>query len=129
VALYLRANPGETTTNQNWTISQDMTGTTVSKIWKTDPKYQAKTQNYFKGYALKLELGATSETGTVPGKIFLAFPDTEKSVIAGNFIASTASAVAQPGYDAAAQVQPTAAESAEAAAQRARFQQRYGIKR
>ncbi len=130
VAIYLRG--GEIPTNRTFTASEDAGATgvsSVSKIWKTDPRYQAKTQSYSKGYAMKLDFGPMSESGTVSGKLYLALPDTEKSVLAGNFTVNTASTTAQPGYDAAAQAQPTQVEGAMDAAARQRFQQRYGIKR
>jgi hypothetical protein len=40
------------------------------------------------GYAMKLELGQLVN-GALPGKIFVALPDTEQSVAGGTFTAST----------------------------------------
>jgi DNA-directed RNA polymerase subunit RPC12/RpoP len=102
--LYLRLNPGESATGHTWTVSQDLKDKTlpqVVKLWKTNPKYAAKQKSFSSGYALKLELGQI-ENGIIPGKIFLALPDPEQSVLAGVFKANTsltdatATAVASP---------------------------------
>ena len=83
----LRLNAGETLSGHTWTVTRDMTGSAVPKVlkrWKTDPRYAPKEKFFSAGYAMKLELGA-SKDGVTPGKIFLALPDTEQSVVAGAF--------------------------------------------
>ena len=57
------------------------TGVTVAKRWKSHPRYAPKLQNYSTGFALKLELGEVKD-GYATGKMFLALPDTEKTVVA-----------------------------------------------
>jgi len=85
--VYLHLNAGETLSGHTWTVTRDMTGSAVPKVlkrWKTDPRYAPKEKFFSAGYAMKLELGA-SKDGVTPGKIFLALPDTEQSVVAGAF--------------------------------------------
>jgi hypothetical protein len=70
---------------------------------------------------MKLELGQTNEN-TIPGKIFLALPDPEQSVVAGLFKIqppSTDPAAAQP-----VTVQPTTPSGP--SPDRAAFEKRYG---
>jgi hypothetical protein len=85
--IYLHLNAGENLASHKWTISKDMRGSAapqVIKRWKADPRYAPKTQTFAGGYAMKLELGAMGN-GSIPGKIFLALPDTDQSVVAGMF--------------------------------------------
>ncbi len=88
--IYLRLKAGERLGGQSVTISNDMKGAgllQVAKRWKANPMYPPTMKTFNFGYALKLELGqATNET--IPGKIFLALPDTEQSVIGGVFTAA-----------------------------------------
>jgi len=124
VMVYLKTNPGEVPTNKTYTVSQDMKGSQVTKLWKTNPRYAAQTRNYFNGYAMKLELGSLNDSGVISGKIFLALPDTEQSVVGGLFTANTATAAATTTYETAPQ-EPTAEQRAGDAA----FRKRYGIRR
>jgi hypothetical protein len=106
--VYLRMGANEGPTNRTFTVdSETKTGSyTVVKRWKTDPKYAPTSRNYSVGYALKVELGAMGEDNTIPGKIYLALPDNEKSVVAGLFKASANLAqalVTQPGGQEEAQ--------------------------
>ena len=127
--VYLRLNAGESVTGHTWTVSQDLKDKTlpqVVKLWKTDPRYAAKQKSFSSGYAMKLELGQVAD-GVIPGKIFLALPDTEQSVVAGVFKANTSLAdatgatVVTPNPDPATAVPSPADRSA--------FDRRYGKKR
>jgi hypothetical protein len=92
ILVYLRLKPGEKLAGQAFTVSKDTKNpqvTQVAKMWKTDPKYQPTLRAYNSGYTLKLELGQM-EDGIIPGKIFLALPDAEQSVVAGQFKIETA---------------------------------------
>ena len=85
--IYLHLAAGQNLATQKWTISKDMRGSAapqVVKHWKVDPRYAPRSQSYAGGYAMKLEFGAMG-TGSISGKIFLALPDTEQSVVAGLF--------------------------------------------
>lgn len=132
--VYLKLNTGESITGHTWTVSQDLKDRTlpqVVKLWKTNPRFAAKQKAYSMGYAMKLELGQITN-GVIPGKIFLAVPDDEQSVVAGVFNANTSLAdaagtvVANPG---AASPAAGAAPRAPAAAADPAFEKRYGKKR
>ena len=79
---------------------------------------------------MKLELGQITD-GVIPGKIFIALPDTEQSVAAGVFNASTSLADASGTAAPTPVVAPNAgpAPNAPAPAERAAFDKRYGVKR
>jgi hypothetical protein len=99
IFVYLHLKPGEKLGGQSLTISSDMKGSgvpQVAKRWKTDPRYAPQVKSFQSGYAMKLELGQLAD-GVVPGKIFLALPDTEQSVVGGIFKATL------PGVDPALQ--------------------------
>jgi len=127
VLVYLHLKPGEKIGGQTLSISQDMRGQgvpQVSKRWKMNPRYAATLRSYSTGYVLKLELGQLAEN-VLPGKIYLSFPDTEQSVVAGSFKAT----VTNP--DPNLQVMPVASPTTPttpSAAQSA-MDQRYGIRR
>jgi hypothetical protein len=44
-----------------------------------------KTADHFSGYAMRLEVGQRTKDGKLPGKIYVCFPDDQKSVVAGTF--------------------------------------------
>ena len=52
--------------------------------WKEKNGNVPETEMFIKDYAMRLELG-TREEGKLPGRIYLALPDTSKSFIAGRF--------------------------------------------
>jgi len=128
--IYLYPDAGEGVTGRTWTVSKEMKGKgvpQVMKLWKTDPRYRAQQKTYSTGYAMKLELGQITN-GVVPGKIFLALPDTEQSVIAGEFKAATTLADAN-GATAANPVVAPGPANPRAAPGNPAFQRRYGGKR
>jgi hypothetical protein len=91
--VYLRLKAGETLPSHTWSVTKEMKGTgvpQVAKLWKTDPRYASMKKNFATGYAMKLEFGAVDEYGVIPGKIFIALPDAEQSVVAGLFKVETA---------------------------------------
>jgi hypothetical protein len=124
VRVFLRLKPTEVPTNQTFTVSSDTKDpavSRVSKLWKTSAGFAPTEQKYTSNYALKLELGQM-ENGMIPGKIFLALDDTDKTVVAGQFkapliIPSPSAQAAQPAYT------PPAGTPGAAAAAR---QRRYG---
>jgi len=128
ILVYLHLKAGEKLGGQTLSISQDMRGAgvpQVTKRWKTNPKYAPILKSFSTGYAMKLELGQFTNN-TVPGKIFLALPDTEQSVVAGVFNATVT--VPDPNMQ---QAMPMASPTSPTApdASRAAFDQRYGIRR
>ncbi len=93
--IFLHLNPGENLTGRSWTIrTNDPAGKDVPQIverWKPDPRHAAQSKTYSSRYAMKLELGDI-DSDQIKGKIFLALPDPEQSVVAGLFKAATGSA-------------------------------------
>ncbi|MBI3851894.1 MAG: hypothetical protein HY298_16685 [Verrucomicrobia bacterium] len=122
----LQLKPTDSPTGQTWTVSQDMRGTPISrvtKIWKTNPKYAAQEKVFFTGFALKLEFGQLTVSNTLPGKIYVALPDKEETVVGGVFNAATTLVGAQETG-----VQQPAIQNPQTDAQRAEFQKRYGLR-
>jgi hypothetical protein len=135
--VYLRPNAGESVTGHTWTVSQDLKDKNlpqVVKVWKTDPRYAAKQKPFSSGYAMKLELGQITN-GVITGKIFLALPDAEQSVVAGVFKADTSLAdatgatVASPVASPVVTPNPGLTPGAPSPADRSAFDRRYGKKR
>jgi hypothetical protein len=127
--IYLHLKAGEKLGGQTINVSQDMAGTgvpQVTKRWKTNPKFAPQYKSFTSGYAMRLELGQLAD-GVVPGKIFLALPDPDQSVVAGNFRANvnTNAPVAVETTVQAAPVMNSASQSAADAA----WQARYGVRR
>jgi len=110
--IYLRLKPGESIENYSLEVNKDMKGVPpVSKLWKPAPGGQPALKSFTSGYALKLQFGET-KNGVIPGKLFLALPDSEQSVVAGTFEATnglaTAGAVTTPPQAPAAAPTATA---------------------
>ena len=125
--IYLHLGPGETLTGHTWTVSQEMKGAGVPQVlkrWKSNPSSVMQQKFFSTGYAMKLELGQAAD-GTIPGKIFLALPDAEQSVVAGMFkvVVTSNEPTAQPVADQS----PTAAVPS--GGDKAAFDKRYGIKK
>jgi hypothetical protein len=123
--VYLHLDATSSPTGHTWTVSQEMKGTPISrvvKVWKTNPKYAAQEKSFTTGFALKLEFGQYTESNTIPGKIYAALPDNEKTVVAGAFNAISGPTGA-PGTVAAPQAAPTQQEMSP------EFQRRYGTRR
>lgn len=86
VLISLRLNQGEDIQGKSWNITKETTtgAPGVAKKWRTDLNLPPKQVGYTGGYALKLEFEKAVQ-GIIPGKIYLALPDQEESVIAGEF--------------------------------------------
>jgi hypothetical protein len=122
--VYLQLPAAGSPTGQVYSIAKEMKGPPVNRIvrvWKTNPKYAAQEKPFYTGFALKLEFGALTESNTVSGKIYVALPDAEKTVIGGTFNAIT-SLGGVPGGIA----QPQAATVPQAEAMSPDFRRRYG---
>jgi len=123
--VYLHLKPGEKIGGQVVNVTSDMHGAgvpSVAKWWK--PRSVPSTKFFSSGYAMKLELG-TMTNGIVPGKIYLALPDPEQSVIAGMFMAATTTPDATMMQMAAPT--PTAVPTAGNAAAADAMRKRYGM--
>jgi hypothetical protein len=128
ILVYLKLKAGESLTNRVWAISSDMRTAvpTVVKRWKPNPKYAPQQRPYNNGYTMKLQFGDMDENGQLDGKIFLALPDTEQTVVAGIF--KTASGSLDPNMlSAPIQATPVPTQPNLSPAERANFQKRYGI--
>jgi hypothetical protein len=89
--VYLRFKQGEKLVGQKIEVtSETRTGglPQVIKRWKTNPRYAPSSRSYSSGYAMRIEFNS-HEKGVVKGRIYVALPDNEKSVVGGNFAAST----------------------------------------
>ena len=87
VLVYIGLKSGGTLAGHNFSVGVDPKGTEilqVTKVFKPNPRAQAAVENYNKGFVVKLEIGQGKD-GYIPGKIYLAFPDREKSMVAGSF--------------------------------------------
>jgi hypothetical protein len=123
--VYLHLKPGEKLGGQMVNVTSDMHGAgvpSVAKRWKTNPRYAPSSKFFSSGYAMKLELG-TVTNGVVPGKIYLALPDPEQSVIAGMFMA----AATTPDATMMQMATPTAVPTAGNAAATDAMRKRYGM--
>jgi DNA-directed RNA polymerase subunit RPC12/RpoP len=141
ILVYLHLNPGQSPTGHTWTVSQEMKDRNVPQVvkrWKTNPKYAPLSKPFSSGYAMKLELGQITN-GVIPGKIFVALPDAEQSVVAGSFKAVTsladasgaavASPVVNPAASPVAAPNPGLMPGGPPSAGRSAFDRRYGTKR
>jgi len=91
VLIYLHLKPGETPASKSLVFASDSHGATnpsITKRWKTDPKYALQSKSYTAGYALEIEFSSMTP-GSISGKVYLALPDAEKTVVAGIFKAQT----------------------------------------
>jgi hypothetical protein len=87
--VYLKLKPGENLIGQSWTIAPD-TRTNVPNVikkWRSNPRVAPQQKSFPTGYAMKLEFLNQSDE-LVQGRIYLALPDTEQSVVAGQFNAT-----------------------------------------
>lgn len=128
ILVYLKLKAGEKPGGQTNAISAEARGTTVPAIikrWKPNPKYAAQTKTFSNGYVLKLELGAASEQG-IPGRIYLALPDAEQTVIAGMFRLDM-SMVTDTLQSPPAMTPATAPVGGQSAAEQDLFRKRYGV--
>lgn len=122
--VYLHLKPGEKLGGQVVNVTSDMHGAgvpSVAKRWKTNPRYAPSPPKFFSsGYAMKLELGPLTN-GIVPGKIYLALPDPEQSVIAGMFMATVPAVDMTMMQAPTPAAVPTAGNAANAEAMRKRY--------
>jgi hypothetical protein len=89
IQVYLHFKGTDGPTNQTFTVSPGASDPAVSrvvKLWKTSAGFAPNDLSFSANYALKLELGSMDK-GLISGKIFLALPDTDKTVVAGQFTA------------------------------------------
>lgn len=85
--IYLDPQPGGALEDRAWTVTaQGPAGQTrVIKRWREGGNTRQET--FASGYALRLDVGRLTD-GVLPGKLFLALPDADQSVVAGLFQAA-----------------------------------------
>ncbi len=135
ILVYLHLKAGDKLSGHTWTISKDMKASAdvpqVIKRWKAKAGFQPALNRYTSGYAMKLELGEVAD-GTISGKIFVALPDPEQSVVAGVFKATMLepAPTAAPGAAVSPTVTPTPVSSAAVpgAPNRTASDRRYGTR-
>ena len=86
--LYLKLKPGENLKGQSWTIGPDTRTNvpTVVKKWRPNPRFAPQQKSFANGYAMKLEIVNQSDD-IAQGRIYVALPDPEQTVVAGQFSA------------------------------------------
>jgi DNA-directed RNA polymerase subunit RPC12/RpoP len=103
IQIFLRLSTSDSLSGHSWTVkTNDPAGKDVPQVvvrWKPNPRSATQTKSYSSRYAMKLELGDL-QTNQITGKIFLALPDPDQSVVAGVFKAMTASANPNPAANA-----------------------------
>jgi len=130
IMLYLRGRPGQGLAGQSLTVSNLSRGSSVPQVlkrWKTNPQLPATVKSYSIGYTMKLDLGQTNADGTLPGKIYLALPDNEQSVIGGAFTATIH--LPDPNAQPVQYVQPVQTQPQAQPGMSDAMQQRYGVRR
>jgi hypothetical protein len=100
LTIFLRPKPGVSVETNSWIVTKDLKSGVpqVKKKWKTGARAMAE-RTFGNGYVMKLELGKFEE-GIISGKLYLALPDNEQTVIAGQFDAETHLGIeAMPSFD------------------------------
>jgi hypothetical protein len=108
--VYLNLKATDSLTNRSWTVAKDKRDKEVRQVvkqWKTNPRYAPHVKAFSSGYTLKLEFDQ-AVSNVISGKIYLALPDTEQSVLAGQFKALTAMPAASTSGAAVEAAPPTA---------------------
>lgn len=84
--VYLRMRAGQGLENSTWTVAPDQKGDVpqILKRWKSGGALQQKA--FTSGYVVKLEFGKRTEAG-LPGRIYVALPDEDRTVVGGAFTA------------------------------------------
>lgn len=126
ILVYIKLKAGEKLGGQKITSTKDAKDPAISSVmkrWKTNPRYAPTSKAFSSGFALKLELGQPGE-GFIPGKIYLALPDTEQTVVAGVFKATSVQVSADP--TAAPAVVSPAAPVGRTPAETEMMRRRYG---
>jgi hypothetical protein len=85
--VYLPIGPNENIAGHSWTVTKDTKGKDAEQIvkrWTANPKFAPISKTYSYGYTMRLEFGEATRDWQ-PGKIYLALPDTNQTVLAGSF--------------------------------------------
>jgi hypothetical protein len=87
VFVYLGPNNNDSVAGRSWMVTKETKGKDVPQIikrWTANPKFAPISKTYFYGYAMRLEFGQPGRDW-LPGRIYLALPDTNQTVLGGSF--------------------------------------------
>jgi len=87
LTIYLPVGTNDDLAGKSWSVAKEAKGKAALQIvkrWTMDPKFAPVQKTIYNGYAMKLELGEPTRDWQ-PGRIFLALPDTNQTVMAGEF--------------------------------------------
>jgi len=85
--IYIPANPTENLAGRSWTVTKEAKAKDALQVvrkWTVNPRFGPVSKTFYNGYALKLDLDETTGDWQ-PGRIFLALPDTNQTVLMGEF--------------------------------------------
>jgi hypothetical protein len=86
--IYLNnVNNNDSVAGRHWTVTKETKGKDapqVVKRWTANPKFAPISKTYYYGYSMRLEFGQPTRDW-LPGRIYVALPDTNKTVLAGAF--------------------------------------------
>ncbi|MBA4150603.1 MAG: hypothetical protein H0X66_21020 [Verrucomicrobia bacterium] len=87
--IYLKLKAGQSFEANTFEVTKEFQSGApqIVKKWRTGPRLFGQ-KNFSTGYMMKLEFEKVAGGG-LPGKIYIALPDPEKTVVAGHFIAET----------------------------------------
>ena len=89
LVIYLKMKYADLTNGHSVSVASDTRGSGLPQIvkrWRANPnsRYAPASKTFGYGYVLKLEL-EKAVNGQLPGKLYVALPDKEESVVAGVF--------------------------------------------
>jgi hypothetical protein len=83
--VFISATADEDLAGRSWKIeSNGHGGPQIVRRWTMNPKFAPVQKTFSKGYAMKLEMDQPTRDWQT-GRIFLALPDTNQTVLAGEF--------------------------------------------
>jgi hypothetical protein len=126
--IYLKMKYADLTNGHSVSIASDTRGSGLPQIvkkWRANPnsRYAPVSKTFGYGYVLKLEL-EKAVNGQLPGKLYVALPDKEESVVAGVFSLTLPST--DPNQAPAQGIAPTAIPTGGSPAEQEAFRRRYG---
>jgi hypothetical protein len=128
LVVYLKMKFADLTNGHSVSVASDTRGSGLPQIvkrWRANPnsRYAPASKTFGYGYVLKLEL-EKPVNGQLPGKLYVALPDKEESVVAGVF--SLALPSIDPNQAPVPGIAPITAPTGITPAEREAFQRRYG---
>jgi len=97
IFIYLNLNPNDASAGRSWTVTKETKAKDAAQIvkrWTANPKFAPIAKTYGSGYSLRLEFDQPTRDWQ-GGRIYLALPDTNQTVLAGAFSLPTPQQAAQ----------------------------------